>query len=224
MPARISHSVLDPILFPLVPRLYNVLALPKKLWPEAIVVTGHLIAAVGAVALAFSTQLWWCGLVVALAVAGNHAADMIDGTHARKTGQCRNGGELLDHFLDPLSFSYWLVGLSISVDRIELGLVLVVMLYATALLTSIKAKITGEFVLGRFGPTEFKGLLVLYGIFSACVVGISGASTGVTVATESIAVFVVIGFLQLAANLVKAVREVNRCGSEADTSSWHLEP
>ena len=149
---------------------------------------------------------------------------MIDGTHARKTGQCRNGGELLDHFLDPLSFSYWLVGLSISVDRIELGLVLVVMLYATALLTSIKAKITGEFVLGRFGPTEFKGLLVLYGVFIACVVGISGASTGVTVATESIVVFVVIGFLQLAANLVKAIREVNRCGAEADTSSWHLEP
>ena len=43
-----------------------------------------------------------------------------------------------------------------SVGRIELGLALVVILYATALLTSIKAKITGNFFLQRFGPTEFK--------------------------------------------------------------------
>jgi len=223
MAARISRSLLDPILFPLVPRLYKLLALPKKLWPESIVVAGNLIAGAGAVALAFSTQLWWCGILAAVAVAGNHAADMIDGTHARKTGQCRNGGELLDHFLDPLSFSYWLIAISVSVDRLELGLALVVILYATALLTSIKAKITGKFVLSRFGPTEFKGLLVFYGILMATVVASFGSAAGATVAMVSLAVLLVVGVLQLTRNLVKGVREVNDCGAAADATPWQLE-
>jgi phosphatidylglycerophosphate synthase len=222
MSARISRSVLDPIFMPIVPRLYSLLKLPKKLWPEASVLTGHLIAAAGAIALAFSTQYWWCGVLAALAIAGNHAADMIDGTHARKTGQCRNGGELLDHFLDPLSFSYWLIGLSASVGRIELGLVLVLILYATALLTSIKAKITGNFVLSRFGPTEFKGLLATYGGIMAVVLGVFGSTTAGIVATSTLFVLFGIGIAQLARNLVKGVREVNGCGAAPDTTPWQL--
>ncbi len=46
--------------------------------------------------LAFSTRFWWGGLLAAAGVAGNHLCDVLDGTHARTTGQCRNGGELLD--------------------------------------------------------------------------------------------------------------------------------
>ena len=37
----------------------------------------------------------------------------------------------------------------------------VICLYATAVLTNIKAKMIGEFTLARFGPTEFKTLLGL---------------------------------------------------------------
>ena len=84
MPARISRSLLDPVLTPVAPHLYKLLNLSRKLWPEAIVVTGHLIAAAGAGALAFSTQYWWRGILAALAIAGNHTADMVDGTHARQ--------------------------------------------------------------------------------------------------------------------------------------------
>jgi len=77
MSRRVSHSLLAPII-------------------------GHLSAIAGAVGFAFSTEAWWGGVVGCLGVIGNHTADCLDGTHTRSTGQCRNGGKLLDHVTDPL--------------------------------------------------------------------------------------------------------------------------
>ncbi len=219
MTARVSHSLLDPwVTVPLKSR-YDSLRIPQSLPPEGIVLIGHLSAIAGAVGLAFCTTTWWGGLLAAAGIVGNHVADVFDGTHARRTGQCRNGGELLDHFLDPLSFSYWLVGLVLATGQLGMGLAAVICLYATAVLTNIRAKLIGEFTLAAFGPTEFKALLAAFGLAMA---GLSRWSPWV-VATTSLMFFTLLlaaGIVQLIVNLVRAVRDVNRHGRPADTSEW----
>ena len=221
MGQRISHSILDPWLTLPLKGLYSLLRIPKSLPPEGIVLTGHLVAIAAAFGFAFSTDYWWGGLLVVLGVTVNHICDCLDGTHARATHQCRNGGELLDHFLDPLSFSYWIVGMAVSFDRLDLGLAGVIILYSAALLTSIKAKLIGEFTLSSLGPTEFKAVLVLYGI-SLCV--LSGDVMTRWYATEVAYWFFVLllvaGIIQLIANLVLTVGEVNTHGVAPDTSEW----
>jgi phosphatidylglycerophosphate synthase len=216
---RISHSLLDPWLTNPIKRRYHLLPIPSALPPEAIVLLGHSFAIAGAVGLAFSTSTWWGGLLAAVGVIGNHLADVLDGTHARATGQCRNGGELLDHFLDPLSFAYWLVGIAVSCGRLDLGLAAVIVLFATAVLTNIKAKLIGEFTLSAIGPTEFKTLLALYGLTLAgcAATGIGSVLTGVTLFFAGL---IVLGIGQLAVGLVRAVVAVNRHGQPADTSEW----
>ena len=221
MSKRISHSVLDPWFTQPLKRLYRVLPIPTGFPPEGIVVCGHLFAIVAAVGFAFSTRFWWGGVLIALGVAGNHISDCLDGTHARATNQCRNGGELLDHFLDPLSFAYWIVGLAVSCGRLDLGLAGVICMYATAVLTNIKAKMIGEFTLSSFGPTEFKSLLVAYGV--ALTLLTQHAVPGVTADAVALWFFVVllaIGVLQLVLNLVFAMRDVNRHGGSPDTTEW----
>jgi archaetidylinositol phosphate synthase len=221
MSKRVSHSLLDPWVGPPIKRIYPYLPIPRWYPPEGIIAIGHGFAILAAFGFAFSVEHWWCGLLIAIGVAGNHFADCVDGTHARSTGQCRNGGELLDHWVDPLSFSYWLVGLAYSVDRLDLGLVAVITLYATAVLTNIKAKLVGEFTLASFGPTEFKAILVLYGIALSIASYLQPASPLVAqIAFYFFAGMVVVGVLQLVVNLYLAVREVNQKGAEPDTSEW----
>ncbi len=219
---RVSHSLLDPWVIPLVPKLYRLLAIPKRFPPEGIVAVGHLIAIAGAFGLAWSTTYAWAAVVGAAGVGGNHLADMVDGTHARSTGQCRNGGELLDHFTDPLSFCYWMIGIAVSCGRLDMGIAAVVIIYATALLTSIKAKMVGEFTLARFGPTEFKALLCVYALVMAVFVAVDHSAHSVQVARWWLAVLIVIGVVQLVVNIVGAVREVNVHGSAPDTTDWEL--
>lgn len=218
---RVSHSLLDPLLAPLVPALYRLAPLPRRLPPELIVLCGHLLALLGAVGFALTPHLAWAGLLAAAGVLGNHVADMLDGTHARRTGQCRNGGELLDHFTDPLSFAAWMIGLALAAGRPLLGTVCVVLIYATALVTSIRAKMLGEFTLARFGPTEFKAMLFL---FALVVAGFSmWMGTGAEV-VQALRLFlwtlVAVGILQLVAHLVRAVRDVNARGPRPDDSEW----
>ncbi len=221
MTKRVSHSLLDPWLTTPLKSLYRWLPIPQSLPPEAIVIAGHLLAIVAAVGFAYSTSHWWGGIGVACGVAGNHLADCLDGTHARATGQCRNGGELLDHFFDPLSFSYWLVGLAISCQRLDLGLVAVIGLYATANLTNIRAKMIGEFTLARFGPTEFKTLLVGYGLLlSFLQTKTVGGLQPQTVALVFFSSLIVIGLTQLVLQLVTSVGRVNRDGAPPDNSEW----
>lgn len=221
MAKRISHSLLDPWLGPPLKSLYAILPIPHWFPPEGIVLTGHTLAIVAAFGFTYSTSLWWAGLLAAVGVFGNHTADCLDGTHARSTGQCRNGGELLDHFTDPLSFSYWLVGISFSCDRLDLGLVAVICLYATSVLTNIKAKMIGEFTLAKFGPTEFKMLLVVYGIFMTSLVSFAPEtqlSKGWSL--RIFLILIVVGILQLLFNLWIAMRDVNKHGAPPDTTEW----
>jgi len=211
---RISHSLLDPVLTAPVKKLYPLLHLPRRLPPEVIVIFGHFLAVAGAVGFAFSLTTWWGGFLAALGVAGNHLADCLDGTHARATKQCRNGGELLDHFCDPLSFSYWLTGIAVALDRLDLGVVAVTVLFATAILTNIRAKLTSEFTLDRFGPTEFKTLLVLFGFALALLPNPTAPAFWFYLALT------LGGLISLKVSVVRSVIEVNRKGAAPDQSEW----
>jgi phosphatidylglycerophosphate synthase len=223
MSARVSHSLIDPIVGPKLQSLYPHLHIPKGFPPEGIVLVGHLFAITGAIGLALSTTFWWGGILGAAGIVGNHLADCVDGTHARRTGQCRNGGELLDHFTDPLSFAYYLIGIGVACSRLDLAIVAIVLLFAIAVLTNIKAKLVGEFTLAKFGPTEFKTLLSLIGFATACLfipLPLSLApSRFLLLAYVSL---IVVGLVQLPIQLAQSVREVNQKGAKPDTSEWQL--
>ncbi len=221
MAKRVSHSLLDPFLMPLIQGLYRRLSIPANFPPEGIIAVGHTCAVLGAFGFAYATTHWWGGLLAAIGVAGNHVADCMDGTHARSTNQCRNGGELLDHFVDPLSFSYWLCGWAVSIGHLGMGLAGVICLYATSVLTNIKAKMIGEFTLATFGPTEFKSLLVLYGIVQSALILTLGDTLPVfQLAFYGYSLLLFAGILQLLVGLVKAVREVNAVGAAPDMTEW----
>ncbi|WP_372718345.1 CDP-alcohol phosphatidyltransferase family protein [Novipirellula sp.] len=219
MSKRVSHSLLDPLVGPALTALYPHLHIPRRFPPEGIVAIGHLSAIAGAIGLALSTTCWWGGLLAAAGIAGNHLADCVDGRHARATGQCRNGGELLDHFTDPLSFTYWLVGLAVACGRLDVGLVAVIVLMAMAVLTNLRAKLTGEFTLAAFGPTEFKALL---SVFALALTTLSLFAPGVTLTTclVGLGALTTLGLILLPIQLIQSVREVNRCGNQPDTSEW----
>lgn len=223
MSARVSHSLLDPIVGPKLQSLYPHLHVPAWFPPEGIVLLGHLSAITGAVGLGLSTTFWWGGLLGAAGIIGNHLADCVDGTHARRTGQCRNGGELLDHFTDPLSFAYYLIGIGVACGRLDLAIVAVVCLFAVAVLTNIKAKLIGEFTLSKFGPTEFKTLLSLIGLSTASLFLIpTPVVTPNQFILGSYVALIVVGLIQLPIQLVQSVREVNAKGAAPDTSEWQL--
>jgi len=228
MPKRVSYSLLDPWLSVPIKRQYPRLGIPARLPPELIVGCGHVAAVVGAAGFALSTRYAWGGALAALGVALNHTCDLLDGTHARATGQCRNGGELLDHFVDPLSFAYWVAGLAFSAGAYSawapwVGMAGVAVIYATAVLTNIRAKMIGEFTLARFGPTEFKTLLVLFAVMQVALVGGAADNPGTParLAFWFVAVMSAAGFAQLNLSLWRAVRDVNAQGATApDTTEW----
>jgi phosphatidylglycerophosphate synthase len=193
--------------------------IPRYFPPEGIVLIGHLLALAGGVGFALAGKHAIGGLLVVFGVAGNHIADMVDGTHARATGQCRNGGELLDHFTDPLSFCYWMIGMSVATGLPYVGIICILCIYATAVLTNIRAKITGEFTLAAFGPTEFKTLLALFGAF-LFVNSLFGSLSGTAMIGGFLKILAVIGVLQLLVGLRNAVHQVNRSGAKPDTSEW----
>jgi archaetidylinositol phosphate synthase len=227
MSQRVSYSLLDPWITVPLKATYPRLPIPRRLPPEAIVACGHLAAITGAVGFALSTRWPWLGLVAAAGVALNHTCDVLDGTHARATGQCRNGGELLDHFVDPLSFAYWAAGLAFSATAFSawapwLGTAGVMVIFAMAVLTNIRAKMIGEFTLSRFGPTEFKSLLVLFGIAQAVLMAAKPAGAAAPqVAFWFVAALVTAGVVQLVCSLWQSVRDVNALGAApADTTEW----
>ncbi|MCA9042390.1 MAG: CDP-alcohol phosphatidyltransferase family protein [Planctomycetaceae bacterium] len=221
MSQRISHSLIDPWLGPRLKALYPHLHIPRQFPPEGIILVGHLFAILGGIGFAFAASFWWGGLLAAIGVFGNHLADCLDGTHARSTGQCRNGGELLDHFTDPISFCYWMIGISGASGQLELGIALVLILMATAVLTNIKAKMIDEFTLATIGPTEFKTFLCGFGLFLAGW-GLFQGTALIPLITFWFAIGLVgVGIIQLIVNLVTAVKEVNAKGAAPDTSEWN---
>jgi archaetidylinositol phosphate synthase len=227
MSQRVSYSLIDPWVTRPLMGLYGRLPIPRQLPPEAIVLGGHVAAIAGAVGFALSANYVWAGVLAAVGVALNHTCDVLDGTHARATGQCRNGGELLDHFVDPLSFSYWATGLAVAASGYSalaawIGVAGVIAIYATAVLTNIRAKMVGEFTLARFGPTEFKSLLVLFGLTQAGLLA-AGWSSAAIVAFCIIAALSAAGVVQLLVSLFQAVRDVNELGAAAaDTTEWEI--
>ncbi len=221
MSKRVSRSLLDPIFLPMVKPLYRALPIPRAFPPEGIIAIGHLLAIAGAYGFAKSPALAWAGWLAAAGVLGNHIADMVDGTHARATDQCRNGGELLDHFTDPLSFSYWMIGLGIAANRLDLALLAVISIYASAVLTNIRAKITDEFRLHRLGPTEFKILLAACG--TALAITNHSGKDPIEVATLAKWILLTLGValaIQTVVSLISAVRAVNRDQTPPDKSEW----
>lgn len=219
MSIRTSHSYLDPVLGPQLKKLYKVLPIPRRFPPEGIILIGHTLAILGSLGFAYSLSTWWGGILAALGVIGNHTADCLDGTHARSTNQCRHGGELLDHFTDPLSFAYWLVGLAVAVGRLDIGIAAVITLFAHAILTNIRAKLSDEFELGVFGPTEFKALLVAMAL-GAGVLFNAGFPARVAWGTITLASLTTLGLVLLLFELVTSVRKVNQSPRQIDTTEW----
>jgi len=122
-----------------------------------------------------------------------------------------------------LSFSYWIAGYGVAMEHLEMALAGVIILYATAVLTSIKAKMIDEFTLARFGPTEFKMLLALFGLamMAMALVGVEPADRRM-VALGFFALLLVIGVVQLLVGLGVAVYRVNICGAVPDSTEWDI--
>lgn len=230
MSKRVSYSLLDPWVTAPLKRLYPRLPIPQRLPPEAIVASGHAAALLGAGGFAAAAMYTWAGALAAAAVVLNHSCDVLDGTHARATGQCRNGGELLDHFVDPLSFAWWAAGIAFAASRYSpwapwIGTAGVAVIFATAVLTNIRAKMIGEFTLARFGPTEFKTLLVLFGLLETIVMSRGDVQLAARLAFWFVSAMTAAGFFQLNVSLYRAVREVNAHGAApADTTEWVNKP
>lgn len=216
---RISHSLLDPYLTTPLRAWYPFLALPKRLPPEAIVIAGHVCGVLAAISLALSPSWSLLAVFAGLFVVGHHLCDIFDGQHARATGQCRHGGELLDHFLDPLSISYLVLGWAWAAGTPALAIPGVLVVMGTAVLTNIKAKLGGAFELSRLGPTEFKAFMACMPIAAGIGLTFAPAITQ-QVLWWTLAAMTAAAVLRLPFELVAAVRDVNRSDKAIDTTEW----
>ena len=158
MSKRVSHSLLDPFYSRLIPGIYGLLRIPRQFPPEGIVLAGHLLAAIGGLGFALAGKYTFAGLLVVLGVAGNHIADMVDGTHA----ETQASAEMVANFwiISLILFPFLLDDRDVRCrqDALRGDRVYSLCIYATAVLTNIRAKITGEFVLAKFGPTGVQDL------------------------------------------------------------------
>ena len=112
-----------------------------------------------------------------------------------------------------------------SAGRRWLGLAGVIVIYAMAVLTNIRAKMIGEFTLARFGPTEFKTLLVMFGMLQAALAAAGAGEEGPQRAFWFVAAMVAAGVAQLTRSLWQSVREVNARGTApADVTEWQIRP
>lgn len=219
---KISHSRIDPFVFQLAQKLYRCLRIPPSFRPEIILFCGHILAICGAIAFWVARNNSSYGLLAAFFVLGYQFTDIIDGVHARATGQCRNSGELLDHFFDPLSFSYLIIGLSLYVDKIALMISGVICMFATATLINIRAQLTRQFIIPKFGATELRLSFVLAGLtISIFSLFVSNFITLVLVEGLSWAIFF-IGLVQLVTQLIKSCIKVNNSGIQPNTSPWNI--
>ena len=120
-----------------------------------------------------------------------------------------------------MSFSYWLIGIGVSVQSPYVAMVAVVCVLAYAVLTNIESKLTGEFTLSRVGPTEFKALLATFGI--AVAVAHAGGAPAATVAVAASGFLYGLAVLGVGSTIVRlgrSIRVVNERGREPDTSEW----
>lgn len=220
---KISSSRIDARLVPIVRGFYAAHPIPSRVPPELIVISGHLVALIAGLSLALSTRAWWWGVIGAVCVFLNQITDMLDGTHARATGQCRNSGDLLDHFLDPLSYAYWVIGIGVAADSIALVIPALLLLYSFITLTYILQRMTGELRIPRLGSTEYRFFIVLYGIISALICAILGESVAIRVAFYSLLAMMISYFLELVLQLRKSIKRVDTEFKLQDVDAWHAQ-
>jgi archaetidylinositol phosphate synthase len=221
--AKVSSSFLDAMIRPQVTPLYVRLRIPKRFPPEGIVVAGHLFALAAGFFFAYSQVIWWCGPLAACCVLFNQVLDMLDGAHARATGQCRNSGELLDHLLGPLGYAYWVIGLSVSSRFVTLAIPGLVILYSIVTISHMIHHFTGEFRLSRFGPTEFRAVMFLYGLTLPFIHIVNLKYKILSNYTFLFSIFLILVYaLNLFQLLWSAIRRVNTEALPPDTSEWIL--
>jgi len=213
--SKVTEGIIDRYFFFIAPgeRVYKALHIPKALPPECIVLLGFFFSAAAGIAFSQAENYVYAGLLGSLFVYGNLVSDYMDGRHARATGQCRNGGEILDHFFDPLSFAVIVIGIGSSVNRLDLSIALILGIYGNAALVFQEAMIMGVLTLKKIGPNEARLLFIGYGFL---VWWQQSASFGVIFLYFSSA----LSLGQLAFELIKTVNRVNREGPPPDNTPW----
>jgi phosphatidylglycerophosphate synthase len=199
-------------------KFYKFLRIPKSFPPEGIVLLGFIFSCLAAICFALSPSYPIAGFLAALCVYGNFVSDYMDGRHARTTGQCRNGGELLDHFFDPLSFSVIIIGFGVAVSQPYLALLTVLGIYCNVAIVFQEAMIMGVLTLKVIGPNEARVLYMFAGIVQSLVV-YSGVS-GHVVPMGMLVVACLLSVSQTVIELFKTVEKVNKYGPEPDNEGW----
>jgi len=213
--AKVTEGIIDKYFFFIAPgeRVYRMLHIPRWLPPEAIVILGFLFSVAAAFGFSYAHLHPHAALLASLFVYGNMVSDYMDGRHARATGQCRNGGEILDHFFDPLSFAVIVIGIGASVNRLDLAIGSVLGIYGNAALVFQEAMIMTVLTLKKVGPNEARLLFMGYGVLVWWL-----KSEAVTVNFLYVSAALSLG--QLVIELVRTVNRVNRDGPPPDNTPW----
>eukprot|EP01098_Paradermamoeba_levis_P006783 TRINITY_DN2825_c0_g1_i1.p1 TRINITY_DN2825_c0_g1~~TRINITY_DN2825_c0_g1_i1.p1 ORF type:complete len:256 (+),score=73.77 TRINITY_DN2825_c0_g1_i1:875-1642(+) len=218
---KVSEGIVDTYFFFICPgeKFYKWLNIPSSFPPEGIVLLGFAFSALAAFFFAYSTTVPICGLLAALCVYGNFVSDYMDGRHARSTGQCRNGGELLDHFFDPLSFSVVITGVGYAVGRLDLSLAVTIGIYGNVAIVFQEAMIMGVLTLKSIGPNEARLLYIFLGILQTCSMAFKWFSpTFFPYALLYTSALLSLG--QMVVELINTVNRVNKFGPPPDNEGW----
>lgn len=136
--------------------------IPKWVAPNAITVLAQILILLATLfAYLAGVGSHWYFLLSSLCLALYLTADNLDGYHARRTGQCSNLGELLDHGLDGIASGATLLTTAYTLDVHGPWLVLLCAVGALAwLVTFWEQYVRGELVIARIGATEAFTLLI----------------------------------------------------------------
>eukprot|EP00013_Stygamoeba_regulata_P018273 CAMPEP_0177678536 /NCGR_PEP_ID=MMETSP0447-20121125/29062_1 /TAXON_ID=0 /ORGANISM="Stygamoeba regulata, Strain BSH-02190019" /LENGTH=241 /DNA_ID=CAMNT_0019187547 /DNA_START=252 /DNA_END=977 /DNA_ORIENTATION=+ len=221
---KVSYSIVDLYFRYVLPgeRVYRALRIPKWVWPEAIVFTGFFFSCLAGLSFSCAVTSAWGGALAALFVYGNLIADHMDGRHARATNQCTNGGEILDHFFDPLSFSVITIGIAYAVGRLDLALLTVLGIYGNVSTVFQEAKITGTLALKTVGPAEARILFMTFGLVTSYLQHAYGQDYAASFVTSFLVFTGVLTLGQMSVELFRTVRRVNREGPPPDCSPWKV--
>lgn len=144
-------------------------ALPRRITPNQITITGQLAAVAAFALVVIARPLGAAGYVGLAALAGFYVlADSIDGLFARHTRQTSRLGELLDHWLDAISVPLIVLsfGLALPADpRLVFAATLVTSFLHFA--TFLHGFRLGFVHLGAIGIAEGTGVAALVCVFAA---------------------------------------------------------
>lgn len=200
--------------------VYKFLRIPAWIPPEAIVLLGFAFSCAAGYAFSIAPHNPTFALLAILAVYGNLLADHMDGRHARATGQCRNGGEILDHFFDPLSFSVITVGLAYGVNRLDLAIVTILGIYGNVSTVFQEAKMLQRLTLKTVGPAEARFLFMSFALSLYFIFTYQGEQQAVWFQTAFLYGTGVLTLGQMVIELIRTVDRVNREGPPPDNRPW----